>query len=164
MLTRYELSPQELMLLNSEMRPREKSLGLAYLMLIGGHLGVHRFYLKRTATAIVQLILFLIAALGYIVMMVTTAGFDEANATPGVIVGLILFFGAAAPLFVWVVVDLFLIPGMVRGMNAQIEGEIMQQLEWIRNNPQAQRNNYGGQPPQGAPHQPYPPQPPYPQG
>ncbi len=163
MLTRYELSPQELMLLNSEMRPREKSLGLAYLMLIGGHLGVHRFYLKRTATAIVQLVLFLIAALGYMVMLVSTAGFEEAHATPGVIVGLILFFGAAAPLFIWVVVDLFLIPGMVRGMNAQLEHEIIQQLEWLRHNPQAPRGNYGGQP-QGAPHQPYPPQPPYPQG
>lgn len=163
MLTRYELSPQELMLLNSEMRPREKSLGLAYLMLIGGHLGVHRFYLKRTATAIVQLVLFLIAALGYIVM-VTTSGFGEGEVGIGTVIGLILFFVAGAPLFVWVIVDLFLIPGMVRGMNAQIEGEIMQQLEWIRNNPQAQRNNYGGQPTQGAPHQPYPPQPPYPQG
>lgn len=163
MLTRYELSPQELMLLNSEMRPREKSLGLAYLMLIGGHLGVHRFYLKRTATAIVQLVLFLIAALGYIVM-VTTSGFGEGEVGIGTVIGLILFFVAGAPLFVWVIVDLFLIPGMVRGLNAQIEGEIMQQLEWIRNNPQAQRGNYGGQPPQGAPHQPYPPQPPYPQG
>lgn len=162
MLTRYELSPQELMLLNSEMRPREKSLGLAYLMLIGGHLGVHRFYLKRTATAIVQLVLFLIAALGYIVM-VTTSGFGEDEFNAGTIVGLILFFVAGAPLFVWVIVDLFLIPGMVRGMNAQLEHEIIQQLEWLRHNPQAPRGNYGGQP-QGAPHQPYPPQPPYPQG
>jgi TM2 domain-containing membrane protein YozV len=162
MLTRYELSPQELMLLNSEMRPREKSLGLAYLMLIGGHLGVHRFYLKRTATAIVQLVLFLIAALGYIVM-VTTSGFGEDEFNAGTIVGLILFFVAGAPLFVWVIVDLFLIPGMVRGLNAELEHEIIQQLEWLRHNPQAPRGNYGGQP-QGAPHQPYPPQPPYPQG
>ncbi|MFD1887070.1 TM2 domain-containing protein [Paenibacillus wenxiniae] len=151
------------MLLNSEMRPREKSLGLAYLMLIGGHLGVHRFYLKRTATAIVQLVLFLIAALGYIVMLVTTAGFEETEATAGLFVGLILFFVAAAPLFVWVVIDLFLIPGMVRGINAQLEQEIMHQLEWLRNHPQAARGNDGGQP-QGAPSQPYLPQPPYPQG
>ncbi len=106
--------------------------------------------------------LFLIAALGYIVM-VTTSGFGEDEFNAGTIVGLILFFVAGAPLFVWVIVDLFLIPGMVRGLNAQLEHEIIQQLEWLRHNPQAPRGNYGGQP-QGAPHQPYPPQPPYPQG
>ncbi|WP_322907288.1 TM2 domain-containing protein [Paenibacillus campi] len=147
------------MLLNSEMRPREKSLGLAYLMLIGGHLGVHRFYLKRKATAIVQLVLFLIAALGYVVM-VLGSGFSEHEPTSAAIVGLVIFAIAGLPLFIWIVVDLFLIPSMVRSINAQLEHEIMQQLEWLRSNPQTARGTGAVQPPNtsqppSAPQSPY---------
>lgn len=124
------------MLLNSEMRPREKSLALAYLMLIGGHLGVHRFYLRRTATAIVQLILFVVAIIGYVILGVGSE-MDEYGSAP--VVGLIIMLIGGLPLFIWILVDLFMIPRMVRQLNTQTEQEILQQLEWIRNNPQSTR-------------------------
>lgn len=47
-LTKNDLSTNELLVLNLEMNKREKSLVLAYLMLLVGHLGVHRFYLKKS--------------------------------------------------------------------------------------------------------------------
>ena len=162
MLTRYELSPQELMLLNSEMRPREKSLGLAYLMLIGGHLGVHRFYLKRIGTGIAQLALFLLASFSYFLFIVTSGGFESSDFIGFAVFSLVLFLITAGTLFVWIVVDLFLIPRMIRGLNAQLEEEVLKQLEWLRYNPQTPHGGHQGQP-AGAPHQPYPPQPPYPQ-
>ncbi|WP_458120435.1 TM2 domain-containing protein [Paenibacillus sp. Z6-24] len=130
MLTRYELSPQELMLLNSELRPREKSLALSYLMLIGGHLGVHRFYLRRTVSAIIQLVLFLLAMAAYF-GLVFTAEFN--NDASGLFLGLTLLTGF--PLFVWIVIDLFLIPRMVRDWNQRAEHDVLQQIEWLRQNP-----------------------------
>lgn len=122
------------MLLNSEMRPREKSLALAYIMLIGGHLGVHRFYLRRTATAVTQLVLFVVALLGYFTLLISS-GFDpSSNVT---FVGLTIMCIAGVPLFIWIIIDLFMIPRMVRQLNTQTEQEILQQLERIRNNPQS---------------------------
>ena len=50
MLTKQELSLNELMVFSSELRRAEKSAAIAYLMLLGGHLGLHRFYLKKKGT------------------------------------------------------------------------------------------------------------------
>lgn len=72
-LNKRDLSVNELMVLNSELRDSEKSLGIAYLMLIGGHLGIHRFYLKQKKTALGQLSLFVSAVLFYILAGVFTA-------------------------------------------------------------------------------------------
>lgn len=139
------------MLLNSEMRPREKSLALAYLMLIGGHLGVHRFYLRRIATAIVQLILFFIAAIGYVILIV---GSDMDASDTVAIVGLIVMLIGGLPLLIWIIVDLFMIPRMVRQLNGQAEQDILQQLEWLRQNPPAPRQTSNSAPAQQPPYQP----------
>ena len=78
----------------------KKSLGVAYVLwFFFGSLGGHRFYLKRTASAVAMLLIFLISIplsfviIGYI-------GF--------VIVG------------VWALVDAFLIPGMARDYNNRL--------------------------------------------
>lgn len=139
------------MLLNSEMRPREKSLALAYLMLIGGHLGVHRFYLRRTATAIVQLILFVVAIIGYVILGVGSE-MDEYGSAPWI--GLIIMLIGGLPLFIWILVDLFMIPRMVRQLNTQTEQEILQQLERIRNNPQSTRQRETSAPSAQPPYHP----------
>ena len=71
-----------------------KSILVAYLLwFFLGSLGIHRFYLGRTGTAITQLIM---AVLGV--------------ATLFIILGDILL----PILGIWLVIDLFLIPGMVR--------------------------------------------------
>lgn len=74
---------------------RPKSIGVAYLLwLFFGMLGAHRFYLGRTGTAIAILLLTLISA------VLSFVG-----------IGLLLFLIPA----IWVLIDLFLIPGMARG-------------------------------------------------
>ncbi|ANF95294.1 hypothetical protein AR543_04195 [Paenibacillus bovis] len=124
------------MLLNSELRPREKSLALSYLMLIGGHLGVHRFYLRRTVSAIIQLVLFLLAMAAYF-GFAFAAEFNEGLRLPFLILMLVTGF----PLFVWIVIDLFMIPRMVRDLNQQAEHEVLQQIEWLRQNPPPARES-----------------------
>ncbi len=65
MTSRFDLTEKELLILESELRFTEKSLGLAYFMLLGGHLGLHRFYLGRRITGCIQLILFIISSFLY---------------------------------------------------------------------------------------------------
>lgn len=78
----------------------KKSLGVSYLLwFFLGALGGHRFYLGRTGSAIVMLVLF---ALG-VVLSIVGVGF--------------LLLGA---LGIWALVDAFLIPGMARTHNEQL--------------------------------------------
>ena len=72
----------------------KKSVGAAYVLCIClGGLGAHRFYIGRTGTAAIQLVLGL---LGFVV------------------------FITWIPLWIWLLIDLFLIPGMVREKNMAI--------------------------------------------
>lgn len=73
----------------------KKSAGVSYLLcLFLGGFGAHRFYLGHTGTAVGQLVLW--------------------------ILGWLTFFLTWLPLGVWLIVDLFLIPGMVRNKNMSI--------------------------------------------
>lgn len=73
----------------------KKSQGVAYLLCIFfGGLGAHRFYLGRTGTGAAQLVLWLL--------------------------GWITLFVAWIPLGIWVIVDLFLIPGIARQKNMEL--------------------------------------------
>lgn len=77
----------------------QKDMTVAYLLAIFlGGFGAHQFYLRNTGSGVTQLLLTLIGAV-----------------TSWFFVGLVLLFGV----FVWVVVDLFLIPGWVRQSNGQ---------------------------------------------
>lgn len=79
----------------------EKSAGIAYILLIFlGQLGIHRFYLGKTGSAIAQLLLGII---GW--------------ATVWIVIG----FVPLGILWIWMAVDLFLVPGMVREANSQIQ-------------------------------------------
>ena len=73
-----------------------KSMVVAYVLwFLLGQLGIHRFYLGKTGTAITQLVLGL---LGYGTLALLGFGF---------------FF--LVPLWIWLIVDIFLIPGMSNG-------------------------------------------------
>ncbi|GIP47503.1 MULTISPECIES: NINE protein [Paenibacillus] len=133
MLTKSDLTTSELLLLNSEMNKREKSLGLAYLMLLAGHLGVHRFYLKRIASGVVQLCLFILAFVLYFVFAIA-AGIESVD-SPETAYSLLLLipvilFGLA--LTIWVIVDACLLPGLVRDWNAKLEQSLIEQIAAIR--------------------------------
>lgn len=77
-----------------------KDVAVAYVLAIFlGGFGVHQFYLRRAGSGVTQLLLTLVG-----------------GATAWLYVGLLLL----AAVFVWVVVDLFLIPAMVREANGQV--------------------------------------------
>lgn len=121
------MSIEQLILLQSEMRHVEKSAPLAYFMLLGGHLGLHRFYLRRFGTGAVQLALFLIAVLAYYVFAVVLALADD-EWTGGVVAAAVVSGAAGLALFVWLVVDMCILNRMVKEWNAQREAEILAQL------------------------------------
>ncbi|TMV06375.1 TM2 domain-containing protein [Ruegeria sediminis] len=88
------LSTQQQLLVEQRLSNDKKSTGVAYLLwLFLGGLGGHRFYLGRTGSAVTMLIL---SILGW--------------ATVAFMVGLVLLI----PLGIWLLVDAFLIPGMIR--------------------------------------------------
>ncbi|MTH77632.1 TM2 domain-containing protein [Paracoccus aestuariivivens] len=88
------LTTQQQMLVEQRLANDAKSPVVAYLLLIFvGGLGAHRFYLGQIGTAIAMLIMFI---LGWLTLVIG--------------VGLILL----AAVGIWCLVDLFLIPGMIR--------------------------------------------------
>ncbi|OUM97217.1 MAG: hypothetical protein A9Z00_01965 [Thermobacillus sp. ZCTH02-B1] len=125
-MKKHDLTLEQLLVLQSEMRHVEKSLGLAYLLLLGGHLGVHRFYLKRHVSGTIQLILFLIAVMCYFLAFIMTG--DDEDLTAASIFFILIMLLAGLVLFIWIIVDLFLMPRMVREWNEAREAEIIRRL------------------------------------
>ena len=82
----------------------KRSTGVAYLIwFFLGMAGGHRFYLRRTASAVTMLILFMAS----LALMVVAIGF----------LGLTI-------LVVWALIDAVLIPGMVQGYNNRLISEM----------------------------------------
>lgn len=129
MFNKSDLSTTEIMLLNSEMNKREKSLVLAYLMLLAGHLGVHRFYMKRIASGILQLCLFVLVLVFYFVFLITfeVESYNSPD-TMYFMVWMIAFLVMGLGLTVWVIVDACLLPGMVRSWNERLEQSLISQI------------------------------------
>lgn len=102
------LTNEERMLVNSEVSRKGKNMLLAYILLIFlGTLGIHRFYLGKTGSAITQLVL-------------TLVGW----ATAVFVIGFVPLFIVGA----WVLVDLFLVPGIVNSANDEVEREVISSL------------------------------------
>lgn len=91
------LTTEQQILIEQRLQNEKKSTGVAYLIwfFLGG-LGGHRFYLGRTSSGVVMLVLWLVGV-----------------ATAIIAVGFFLLI----PLGIWVVVDAFLIPGMIERVN-----------------------------------------------
>ncbi|MCH8685280.1 TM2 domain-containing protein [Pedomonas mirosovicensis] len=82
-----------------------KSIGVAYLLwFFIGTFGAHRFYMGRTGTAIAQLVL---AILGLITIFFGVG---------------IFILGAVG---IWVLVDAFLIPGIIRAYNTELAQKVI---------------------------------------
>lgn len=102
------LTHDERMLVNMELQRKGKNIVLAYFLLaLFGTLGVHRFYLGRSGTAIFQLVL---TIFGWMTVWFIV-GF-----VPLITVG------------IWLIVDLFLIPKIIERDNKQLEREIVRDL------------------------------------
>ncbi len=78
----------------------KKSVGVAYVLwFFFASLGAHRFYLKQTGTAVAMLIITLLSI-------------------PLAFVG--IGFVGLGVVWIWAIVDAFLIPGIARGYNNQL--------------------------------------------
>lgn len=88
------LSIEQQILVEQRLNNERKSIGVAYLLWIFlGGFAAHRFYLGKTGSAVAMLLLSLV---GWLTLFVYVGG---------------LFL---AILGIWLIVDAFLIPGMVR--------------------------------------------------
>ncbi|TNC52834.1 TM2 domain-containing protein [Rubellimicrobium rubrum] len=92
------LSTQQQMLIEQRLQNDKKSTGATYaLWFFVGFLGGHRFYLGRTGSAVAQLVL---TVLGWLTLVLG--------------IGLVFLLAVG----VWVLVDAFLIPGMIEADTA----------------------------------------------
>ena len=97
LMTKQDLTGQELQLLSTEMDKKKKSITVSWLMwfFLGGF-GGHRYYLGKIGTGIL--------------MTLTLGG-----------------------LGIWALIDAFLINKMVRKLNDEIEGKIIQEIKVLKN-------------------------------
>lgn len=102
------LDTHQQMLIEQRISNEAKSPLLAYLLLIFvGGLGIHRFYLGRTGSGVAMLLLLILGAV-----------------TLPIGVGLILLLA----LGIWMLVDLFLIPGMVNQQHDLLRQSLRSEL------------------------------------
>jgi len=127
MKTKADLSMEQLFLLRSELGHAEKSVVLAYIMLLGGHLGAHRFYMRRFVGGAIQLALFLIALIAYYIFAIALAIHDD-EWTAGAGVSLAITGIAGIALLVWVIVDACNLHRWVKAHNDEKEAEIIEQI------------------------------------
>lgn len=103
-----QLSNEEKMLVNSEVANNKKSVGVSYLLwFFLSSLGIHRMYLGRKGSGVMMLVL---SILGWI----TLAFF----------IGWIFLIIVG----VWVLVDAFLLPGIVKKANDDLTEEYAQKI------------------------------------
>ena len=102
------LSTEQQMLVEQRLSNDKKSVMVAYLLwfFLGG-LGAHRFYLGKTGSAVVMLILLVLG-------VILTA----------VYIGLLVLLA----LGIWLLVDAFLIPGMIEADSRQKRERISSEL------------------------------------
>jgi len=99
-----QLTNEERMLVNSELEKRKKSKLLAYVLLIFlGTFGIHRFFASKYISGVIQLLL---AAIGYMTLW------------------LFVGYGLLLILYIWLIIDLFLLNGIINRHNNLLEQEI----------------------------------------
>jgi hypothetical protein len=129
-MNKNDLTANELLLLQSETNQNEKSSALAYLMLLGGHLGVHRFYLKRFVSGSIQLGLFLGTLISYFGLVFINSNSKEIKIWFPLV--FMLIFGLT--LFIWIVIDACKLGRYVKEWNQIIEQKTIEEIISFRKN------------------------------
>ena len=110
-----QLDTQEKALVESRLSNEGSNLVIAYLLLFfGGAFGLHRFYIEKGMSGIglTQLIL---TILGYLTLVI--------------FIGFIFFFIVG----IWVIVDMFLVPGLIKSKQAHTREQISLEILNSRN-------------------------------
>lgn len=103
-----QLSNEEKMLVNSEVANNKKSVGVSYLLwFFLSSLGIHRMYLGRKFSGVMLLVLTII---GWV--------------TLAIFIGWIFLVVVA----IWVLVDAFLLPGIVKAANDDMTEEFARKI------------------------------------
>lgn len=105
---KQNLNEKQLVIVQSELESNKKSTAVAYLLwfFLGG-LGIHRFYIGKTGSAITMLALFVS---GWVLSIIY--------------IGFILLIG----LYIWVFIDAFLLHGAVKRINLKLERNILRRV------------------------------------
>lgn len=102
------LDSKQLAIAQSEFDTHKKSVAVAYILwFFFGGLGIHRFYIGSTTPAIIMLILFI---LGW--------------ATTFIIIGFVIL----PALYIWVLIDAFILYSEVNRINLELERKILQKV------------------------------------
>jgi len=131
------LSEKQIALLTAELMKSHKQAGFAYiLMVIGGLFGLHKFYLEKTAQALLYFFLGLVVVLSSLITFSSAGllgllmGRNESAQTMGF--GLLLSIICLIILICLIVYDLFTLPEQVRRFNDELEEKIVQVLLSIK--------------------------------
>ncbi|MDF2670424.1 MAG: hypothetical protein K0R67_2730, partial [Paenibacillus sp.] len=85
--------------------------------------------LRRFGSAIFQLILFILSFVSYVALVfLLDFGYEYEYSSTALVPVLILLFVCGGALTIWIIVDLFLIPRMIREWNARVEQDIVNQI------------------------------------
>lgn len=105
------LPTDQQMLIEQQVANEAKSTGAAYLLwLFFGLIGGHRFYLGHIGSGLLMLFLFVV---GWLTIAVAAGAL------------------ALIPLVIWVLIDAFLIPGMVQKHKSRIRAQLTNQAMTI---------------------------------
>lgn len=105
---KQDMDAKQLAIVQSELESHKKSTLVAYLLwFFFGSLGIHRFYIGKTGSAVTMLILFV-------------SGWALAI----IYIGFAILFA----LYVWVLIDAFLLHGAVNRINLKLEKKILQRV------------------------------------
>ncbi|AJD93525.1 hypothetical protein JMA_42080 (plasmid) [Jeotgalibacillus malaysiensis] len=108
-MAKQDLTTQELQILASETEKRKKSSGTAWiLLLLLGSVGAHRFYLGHTGIGIAMVATWIVS---WMLVWVTFL----------------------LPISIWILVELFLLSGLVKNENQKIEKEVIDKILLMRN-------------------------------
>jgi len=122
-----ELNEEELLILRREVKSRRKSVITAWLLwLFLGIFAAHRFYLGHFRSGIVMLSLDLFIIVGFILSL----AFHIINAAFGIAIGF-----AILTILGWFVVDIFMLPFMLRKDRLIVQGEVLAEITARRASP-----------------------------
>ncbi len=125
-----QLSDRDFAILNAELGRRRKSTGLTYLLwfLFGG-LGVHQFYLGRWVRGLIYFVLLLVGWFGFLGGFVGAVAAENADEATGAMLTSTGGIVALVILGLFMLWDLFTIPGQIRKVEEKVKAQILQKLQ-----------------------------------